>query len=134
MTVINTGGMWETDDMDAKVLVIDDDHAVLEALKRVIKHWGGEAHCVDSAVCGAAAVDSDAYDLILLDLRMPDHDGLWFMRNADLPDATTVVLTSACASPGVVTAFSKFGVNEVLQKPISYADLTGLLNRYGATA
>lgn len=128
--MINAKCMWEIDDMDAKVLVIDDDHSILEALKRIIRHWGGEAHCVDSAVRGAAALDAEAYDLILLDLRMPDHDGLWFMRNADVPDDTTVVLTSACATPSVVHTLSQLGVSEVLQKPFSCADLTGLLNRY----
>jgi CheY-like chemotaxis protein len=113
-----------------KVLVVDDDHTILCALARVVKHWGGEVECVDNAAAAAAAVEGDLYDVVLLDLRMPGKDGVWFVGNAEVPDETKVVLMTAYIPAQILSKLFEAGVDEYLEKPFSCSDLTHLLDRY----
>ena len=82
------------DAMMERVLIIDDHPLVRDGLRSVIAISFDNIEILEAASLAEAVAlleKQDNFDLILLDLRMPDHDGLWFMRNADVPDDTTVV-------------------------------------------
>ncbi len=58
-----------------RILVVDDDRAIRESLADLL----GEQHDVGVAATGAEALrklKDESFDLILLDLRLPDRDGL----------------------------------------------------------
>ena len=61
--------------MADKVLIVDDDLAVLELLNKVIRSNGMEAVCADSAEKALALMSGSAYDLILMDVNMRGMDG-----------------------------------------------------------
>jgi len=98
----------------------------------VLKRWGAKVECVDNAAAAAARVEDERYDVILLDLRMPGKDGVWFVGNAELPDETKVVLMTAYIPDDILTNLFEAGVDEYLEKPFSCSDLTHLLDRYAA--
>ena len=61
--------------MADKVLIVDDDAAVLELLNKVIRSNGMEAECADSAEKALDLLKGAAYDLILMDVNMRGMDG-----------------------------------------------------------
>ena len=115
-----------------KVLIVDDDHSILSALARVLKRWGADVECVDNAVTAADKVEDEVYDVVLLDLRMPGKDGVWFAGNAELPRETKVVLMTAYIPDEILTKLFEAGIDEYLEKPFSCGDLRHLLDRYAA--
>jgi len=66
----------------AKLLIIDDE----ESLCQVLEHaFGKMGHMVDTATTGQAAkekIDSQPYDIILADIRLPDVTGLELLEHA----------------------------------------------------
>src|SRR6516165_1254910 len=63
-----------------RLLVVDDDAAVLDALERALRT---EGYCVDCVRCGYDALATQAdrpADAVVLDLRLPDLDGLEVCR------------------------------------------------------
>lgn len=112
------------------ILLIDDDHGVLGALMRILTADGAQADCVDNAPDAIRALARTHYDLILLDVRMPDKDGLWFLRHATIPESTPVVLMSAYRTPGVLDDLPALGVAAFLEKPFGIAAVTRMVERF----
>ena len=65
-----------------RILVIDDDVTMLWSLSNTLRRWGGEVEVATGARAGIRMLANRPFDVILLDYRMPDHDALWFLRNA----------------------------------------------------
>jgi len=62
------------------VLVVDDDHRVLEALQLLLERAGAVVETASSADAGYGAVERAVPDVVLSDLSMPDEDGYSLMR------------------------------------------------------
>jgi CheY-like chemotaxis protein len=109
--------------MTHTLLVVDDYDPNRDALSRRLRRCGFE---VDEAGGGREAlglVGERRYDLILLDVMMPDVDGFEVLRQirskhtaADLP---VIMVTARDASAEVVAAF-KMGANDHVSKPIDF--------------
>lgn len=63
-----------------KVLVVEDDASIREALCDVLRLAGHEAEGAENGRAGIEALERDLPDVILLDLRMPVMNGLEFLR------------------------------------------------------
>ncbi len=59
-----------------RILIVDDDVHILKALDLFLKHEGMEATCCTNGEQGLAYIRNETYDLVLLDLDLPDTDGL----------------------------------------------------------
>ncbi len=106
-----------------RILVVDDDEMVRSTTEALIESLGYD---VDTADCGEVAIQlssSTSYDLILTDLSMPGMDGLELiehLRSTGFVGAAAVF--TGYGEEAIATA-SKSGVDEVIRKPISRADL-----------
>lgn len=107
-----------------KILVIEDEAKIADALKRGIENAGFQ---VDVAATGASGLDllhSHAYDLILLDLMLPDVDGLEVLkrlRNRRAPPP--VMILSARDAVGDRVKGLELGADDYLVKPFSFDEL-----------
>src|SRR5579863_4419577 len=63
----------------AKVLIIDDDPALLSALKEYIQHEGHAVTPAPNLKAAYDALENDAPDLAILDYQLPDGDALQFL-------------------------------------------------------
>ena len=119
-----------------RILVVDDEPAVREALERILRHDGFE---VAVACDGREAVRSQAAapaDAILLDVLMPGLDGLEVCRRMrDIGDRTPVLMLTARDEVGDRVAGLEAGADDYLSKPFSLdellARLRALLRRSG---
>ncbi|NNJ10305.1 response regulator [Chloroflexales bacterium ZM16-3] len=114
----------------ARVLIVDDDPYVRDLLK----HWLSSAnYVVDSASLGHEALSMVSQmnpDLVLLDVLMPDVDGLEVLDNlrASGCDAA-IVLTTAYGSERIAVNAMRRGADDYLRKPIMAEELQTVLER-----
>ncbi len=107
-----------------KILVIEDEAKIADLLKRGIENGG---YAVELAGTGAAALDllhTVAYDLIILDLMLPDMDGFELLRKIRNRRTTAPVLILS-ARDGVNDRVNglEAGADDYLVKPFAFVEL-----------
>jgi two-component system KDP operon response regulator KdpE len=107
----------------ARVLVVDDDPSLLRALRLGLK---AEGHEVLSAVNGEQGISQAALtspDIVVLDLGLPDLDGIEVCeRIRQWSDVPIIVLSAAGAEDRKIAALNK-GANDYVTKPFSMGEL-----------
>lgn len=101
----------------ARVLVVDDKENMLKLLTKIL----GEAYALKTASDGARALvqlQSESFDLVLSDIRMPGADGFEVLRavKRQSPDTEVVLMTAHGSIPKAVEAMRE-GAYDYLQKP-----------------
>lgn len=103
-----------------RILVIDDERAMLEACEETLSYHGYEVTLCDRAEAGIQTARDRSFDVVLLDLKMPGKNGLEALRELHAIDASIrkVMIT---AFPTISTAVEavKEGAFDYLPKPFS---------------
>ena len=104
----------------ARILIVDDEPAMLEACEETLRYHGYDVSLRDTPDGGIAAVREQTFDLMLLDLKMPDKDGLEVLEELRSIDANLVKIM-VTAFPTISTAVEavKQGAFDYLPKPFS---------------
>ncbi len=124
----------------SKVIVIDDDSAILELVKINIELMGHEVLAITEPVKGFALVKQESPDLVVLDVMMPEVDGYTIAqrirRNEDTKDVPILMLTALGMLQDKVQGFNS-GVDDYLVKPFELEELKvrvrALLRRSSST-
>ncbi len=107
-----------------KILIIDDDASQLELLKIFLRRKGYLVFCASSAKEGLAAGDNLRPDLVILDIRLPDMDGMevlqHFKRNHK--SINIIMITAYHDMENTVNAM-RFGAYDYITKPIDVNEL-----------
>jgi two-component system response regulator HydG len=118
--------------MDAgyNILVIDDDAFMRDACHQTLTRRGHKVTLAESGRKALVLLEKWSFDLILLDLRMPDEDGLFVLaRIKDLdPEAIVIMITGHGSIETAVQAI-KLGAFDFIAKPFTPAELIALVNR-----
>ena len=105
-----------------KVLIIDDNHSILEYLKTVLRKYNFEIKTSTDGYEGLQGVAEFKPDIIFLDLMMPNIDGIQMLQLKkvlnDIKDIPVIVI-SANAGRNNVLAAIEAGAERVLAKPIN---------------
>jgi two-component system NtrC family response regulator len=113
-----------------KILIIDDDMAVNELLGDVVARMGHDACSAVSAQQGLAMAEQDDYDLILLDVGLPDGDGLKILpRIRETPQAPEVIIITGNGNPDAAEMAIKNGAWDYLVKPSSVDNIMLAIQR-----
>ena len=109
-----------------RVLIVDDDEAHAQAVAESLERAAGQYECTvaTSATKGLALLESDTFDVVVTDLRMPDGDGLSILRKSkeEIPDAEVILLTGHGSINSAVTAM-QHGASTYLTKPLDIHEL-----------
>ena len=65
-----------------KILVVDDEQVVLTSCQRVLEAEGFEVALVPSVTDVLAALENNNFSLLLIDVKMPEHNGMYLMEVA----------------------------------------------------
>ena len=108
------------------VLVIDDDKSILRSLVKVLEKNGFFA---DTAETGGEAIEKSRafrYDAALVDLRLPDMDGIEVLSKGDFEGVVKIVLTGY---PSLVTGIQAMDkdADAYLRKPVRAEELIRLV-------
>jgi len=121
-------------DDGVKILVVDDETAILDTLKILLKR---EGYAVTTASTGKEAMvrlEEDPPDMVLTDIRMPGLTGLDVLNRArEVDPEAVVILMTAQASLQTAMEAVNAGAYHYLQKPFANEDLLGLLRRAAET-
>jgi DNA-binding NtrC family response regulator len=113
----------------AKILIVEDEEPILHSYAFVLKKKGHDVVTAENAEKGMKALKKDKFDLILLDLLMPEVSGLEFLEQTNprknFPETRVVVLTNT-ESPKVINDAMDRGASKYLLKvdntPYTIAD------------
>ena len=102
------------------VLIVEADADVLQLLTRWVSAAGFRARPFSSADAGLTAMSIDPAAVVLCNLRMWGHDGMWLAHRmrADFPD-TAIIMASGVENIEAVIACFRLGVIDYLVKPFS---------------
>lgn len=114
------------DEKKYRLLMVDDEEEFLISSSRALSHRG---FIVDAALNGVTAlekIEEFEYDAVVLDVKMPDIDGIEVFHqihkiNPDLP----VIILTGYSSVGDAFQTSKEGIADYLSKPIEMDELSG---------
>lgn len=101
------------------ILIVDDEHLVRKALSRYLAKMGYTIDTAEDGTVAIAKLESEPYDLVLTDLKMPNLDGreLLTMMSEKFPDIPKIVLTGFGTNDDIILAL-KTGAYDFLTKPI----------------
>jgi len=102
-----------------RVLIVDDEPNIRTTLGRALDLEGFAVSAAEDAASGVAAAEAEQPDLVLLDLRLPDHDGLWVLeRVTAMEPAPTVVMMSGHGTLDAAVKATRLGAVDFLEKPV----------------
>ena len=118
--------------MIKNILIIDDDAALARSLQLQLGSHSIEAVTAGTAADGMSALETETPDMILLDINLPDGNGLTVMKNiaAQYPDIPVVMVTARQDMSTTITAM-RSGAFDYIRKPFDIDDVLLVIEKLG---
>jgi len=111
-----------------KILIVDDEVAIRDIIKELLQCEGYSTKTADSGIAALSVIDEFKPNVILLDIRMPDMDGLQCLRRIkENYPAIEVLMISGFASSEIAKKSLELGAYDYMNKPISFDHLKNTL-------
>lgn len=116
--------------MKPSILIVDDDEVMRESLSDVLERRGYEVFSVSSGNGVLPIIQKNIIDLVLLDMKLPDADGIEILKKIKEFD-TDILIIMMTAYSDVETAVSamKSGAYHYINKPFELEELTLLIEK-----
>ena len=107
-----------------KILVVDDERLVRWSLQQKCEEWGYDVVEADGGYAGLKLAQHETPDLVLLDVRMPDLNGLQVLEQLKKnPGAPAVIMITADPQLDDVKSALKLGAYDFVGKPLDFDEL-----------
>ena len=118
------------DNQDIRVLIVDDEELISWALARELQHQGFQTLVAATGEGGMRLVAGEKPQVVLLDYRLPDADGLELLREikALLPQTIVMLMTAYGGTDAAVKAI-KLGAFDYITKPVDPEELQLQIHR-----
>ena len=118
-----------------RVLLVDDDEALRQMYNLILEKAGYQLELANDGIQGLAKAREGGYDLILLDLMMPNLDGIGFLKALQeeppkRPNGPIIVLSNAGYDAVAKEAESLGAVGFLMKADLLPKDLVGEVKRY----
>lgn len=101
-----------------KILLMEDDPILGETLEEILREAGYEVHWVQNGEEAADASFDTKYDLYILDINVPEINGLKLLKGLrEAGDETSVIFISAMSDIATITEGFSLGADDYLKKP-----------------
>ncbi len=125
-----------------RVLYVEDNAVNRRVFKEMLRAGGIDMVEAEDGAMGLEMIDTQSFDLVLMDLRMPGMDGLTAIRHirarGDDKAGLPVIVVTADDGPTIDAECRRAGADDVIHKPVSMVGLFGpiaaLLERRGDDA
>ncbi len=109
----------------ARILVVDDERSMRRTLRGIFEHLGYQAIEAPSGQEALASLSQQSFDLVLLDLKMPEMNGIEVLQAARplAPTTVFIILTAHGALDSAIAAL-RLGAFDYLLKPCSVKEIT----------
>lgn len=106
-----------------KILIVDDEPAIVTALAPALESQGWEIKSAGTAAAALATAEDGQFDVVLLDLGLPDADGIEIIgKLKELSDAMIIVLSARHLEAEKVRALDE-GADDYVNKPFGIDEL-----------
>jgi DNA-binding NtrC family response regulator len=111
-----------------RLLIVDDEPSIADGLRMVLQAEGYEVEVAGTTVAALVRVEEQAFALAVVDLVLPDGDGLHLLRllKAKAPDLEVIIVTGHSSIAKAVEA-TKQGAFHFVAKPFAPEELTALV-------
>jgi DNA-binding response OmpR family regulator len=108
------------------VLVVEDDVAIRRLVKMVLQREGYNVELAADGIEAVLKLGVGDYDVIILDLMMPNLDGFTFINTLaeNEPERLRRIIVTSAASPGVIAERMKGAPFDLLPKPFDIGELS----------
>ena len=109
----------------AKILIVDDEIGIRELLSEILDEEGYTVYAAENAEAARVLMSQEQFDLILLDIWMPDTDGITLLKEWGVRKMLNcpVIMMSGHGTIETAVEATKFGALAFLEKPISMQKL-----------
>jgi signal transduction histidine kinase/DNA-binding response OmpR family regulator len=113
-----------------RILVVDDEPRIVRLCTQILTEQGYVVQGVNSGMEALTQLRAEAFDLLVVDIKMPDVDGLLVLRLArDLdPNLTAVVITGSATMDRAIEALQA-GARGFILKPFGFDELLSTIER-----
>jgi DNA-binding NtrC family response regulator len=110
------------------ILIVDDEESVRDSLYNWFIEDGYRVECAENARRALSILESDSFDIILADIKMPGMDGLEMLKRIKLLKTDTIVIVmTAFATVDTAVQALKDGAFDYITKPFDPDDLSHLI-------
>ena len=124
--------------MNKRVLLIEDDAEMQRLIGDYLVNYGFEVVAFDAPKKALEALNSDAFDIVVLDLMLPEMDGFDVAKQIKATSRIPIIISSARGDIGNKIHGYELGVDDYLAKPYEPRELVlrieAVLRRYGSDA
>ena len=109
----------------ANILVVDDELGIRDLLSEILNDEGHSVDVAENATQARACRSENQYDLVLLDIWMPDTDGVSLLKEWSMTGLLTmpVIMMSGHATIDTAVEATRIGAFSFLEKPITMQQL-----------
>ena len=100
-----------------RVLIVDDDRGLVSLLRRFLQNEGFQVFAVFDHRSGLDAALTGEYDVIILDVMLPDGSGFELLKSMRAHSGVPVILLTACGEATDRTLGLEMGANDYISKP-----------------
>ncbi|MDR1423606.1 MAG: response regulator [Azoarcus sp.] len=115
----------------AKLLIVDDEIGIRELLSEILRDEGHDVELAEDAAAARAVRNASCPDMVLLDIWMPDTDGITLLKEWAAAGQLTmpVVMMSGHGTIDTAVEATRIGAIDYLEKPISLQKLLSAVKR-----
>ena len=121
-----------------KILVVDDEKSLVKGIKFNLENEGYQVECCYDGVAAVEQARTEAYDLLILDLMMPEMDGLTACQQIRMFSTVPIIILTARGEDADKLLVFESGADDYLTKPFNILELKArvraLLRRSSVTA
>lgn len=111
------------------ILVVDDEQIMRDSLSAWLVEDGFDVVSLDSGTKAVQAIQRTPYDVVLVDLKMPDCDGIEVLRQTKMhqPQTSVIIITAYATVDSAIQAM-KAGANDYITKPFNPEEVSLIIN------
>jgi len=116
--------------MNVRILIVDDEEPVRRLLNKELSRKGFATDTAESGRAALRKLVNSSFDIILLDIVMPDMDGMSMLKQLkNDPSSPAIVVLTGKATVETAVEAMKDGAYDYLTKPYKLDDLSKVINR-----
>src|SRR5204863_7703531 len=115
-----------------RILVVEDHSETLQALSRLLSHFGHEISVADGAQVALNMIDSKEFDVVLCDIALSDGNGYDVIAEAKRKRSVKAVALSGFAATEDIERGREAGFDFHLAKPVDFHELRTVLGQIAA--
>jgi DNA-binding NtrC family response regulator len=115
--------------MKKRVLVVDDDERILRAFAKILKAAEYAVETAKTAREAAEKLKRKRYDAVLIDIKLPDGEGIDLMSKIPETSNTAKIIVTGYSSVEYGEKSAEYGADDFLVKPVEPVELLDVLRR-----